>query len=111
MVFIDISEYIVYTLSMIKWNKEKAFWLQRERNINMPKVAQIIENELFLAIEKVPSQDNHPEQKMFVILLNGYVHCVPFVIDEAGDIFIKTVFPSRKLNAKYNNQGENYEQN
>lgn len=93
---------------MIRWNAEKALWLRRERNVDMTEVARLIENEQFLAIEKVPSQDNHPEQLMFVISLNNYAYCVPFVIEATGDIFIKTVFPSRKLNAKYN-RGENNE--
>lgn len=108
-VFLDTSEYIVYTMYMIRWNEEKAAWLQKERGIKMPEVAQIIKNEQFLAIEKVPSQDNHPGQMMFIILLNGYIYCAPFVIEETGNIFIKTVFPSRKLNAKY--KGEHDGQN
>lgn len=93
---------------MIRWNAEKASWLRRERDIDMAEIARLIESEQFLAIEKVPSQVNHPEQLMFVVLLNDYVCCVPFVIESTGDIFIKTVFPSRRLNAKYN-RGENNE--
>lgn len=96
---------------MIRWNDEKAEWLQKRRGIDVVEVARLIEKEKFVAIEKVPSQNNHPGQMMFVVLLDGYAHCVPFVIEDDGNVFIKTVFASRKLNAKYNNnKGESYEE-
>ena len=86
---------------MIRWGKEKARQLLAERNIEMEEVARIIDKEEFLDIVKVVNQQGHPGQRMFIIMLNGYAHCVPFVIDDAGDVFIKTVFPSRLMQKKY----------
>lgn len=72
-----------------------------ERGVDINEVAKIIENEEYMDIEKVKNQVGHPDQLMFIIMLNGYAHCVPFVIEATGDIFIKTVFPSRYMQRKF----------
>lgn len=42
----------------------------------------------------------YPRQRMYVVLFNDYVYCVPYVASEK-EIFLKTVYPSRKLTLKY----------
>jgi hypothetical protein len=37
---------------------------------------------------------------MYVIEINNYAYCVPFV-ETDSEIFLKTVFPSRKFTAIY----------
>lgn len=93
---------------MIKWNKEKEVLLKCTRNIDIHEAASLIDDGQFLKIEEVPSQENHPEQLMFLLLLNDYVHCVPFVIEDNGDIFIKTIFPNRRKNKLWK-RGKLYE--
>jgi uncharacterized DUF497 family protein len=80
---------------MIEWNKEKAEWLLSERGIDIKRIEHAIKSgDYTTAI--VPNQEDHPEQEMFLVELDDYIHCVPFV--KNGDtIFIKTVFRSRKL--------------
>ena len=63
--------------------------------------------ECLLAIEEnkvldiIPnSSSNHPGQEMLVLEINGYAFCVPFVETE-DQIFLKTLFPSRKHTAIY----------
>jgi hypothetical protein len=42
----------------------------------------------------------YAHQRQYVVLFNKYVYCVPYVVD--GDvIFLKTIYPSRKLTRKY----------
>jgi uncharacterized DUF497 family protein len=80
---------------MIEWNKQKAEWLLSERDIDIEKIVDEIKSGRY-TIVMVPNQDDHPEQEMFLVDINDYIHCVPFV--KTGDkIFIKTVFRSRKL--------------
>jgi len=52
-------------------------------------------------MEMVPSQENHSGQRMFIVKLDGYTCCVPFVKMDNGDIFIKTAFQSRVYHKKY----------
>ncbi|MBF8295676.1 MAG: BrnT family toxin [Bacteroidetes bacterium] len=37
---------------------------------------------------------------MFLIPINGYIHVVPFVVDDENNFVLKTVFPSRRFHKK-----------
>jgi hypothetical protein len=39
--------------------------------------------------------------EFFVVALKGRVHAVPFLWDEDGNIILKTIYPSRKLQRRY----------
>jgi hypothetical protein len=45
-----------------------------------------------------PSREN---QRIFVLEIHGYAYVIPYVLEEDGTHFLKTVFPSRKYNAQY----------
>jgi len=83
---------------MIIWDDEKNQKLQIERNISFDQIAEIILRKEYLDILENPTRDN---QQIFVVKLNNYIHCVPFLIDGESNIILKTAFPSRKLNEKY----------
>jgi len=42
-----------------------------------------------------------PNQHIYIIRLRGYAHAVPFVTDEEGNIFLKTIYPSRDFQKHY----------
>ena len=46
-----------------------------------------------------PSSEKHPNQKVMIVNVNGYIYVIPFVEDEKG-AFLKTIIPSRKLTKK-----------
>jgi hypothetical protein len=62
-------------------------------------VAAIEGDGLLDDIEHVNSQ-KYPHQRMFVVLLGGYVYGVPYVVD-GDEIFLKTAYPSRRLKQMY----------
>jgi uncharacterized DUF497 family protein len=84
--------------AMILWDEKKQHKLRRERNISFDEIAALILKKDYLDILEHPAR---PNQQIFAVLLNGYVHAVPFVIDEQGNVVLKTAFPSRKLHKKY----------
>lgn len=89
-----------------KWNIEKNTLLKDERGVCFEDVvAQIYENNV-LDIIKHPNEEKYPEQKIYIILLQNYVHMIPFVKD-GNEIFLKTIVPSRKMNKLYG--GEHHE--
>jgi len=47
-----------------------------------------------------PDKDKYPNQRVFVINVEGYAHLVPYVENE-DEIFLKTIIPSRKATKKY----------
>ncbi|SMM97803.1 hypothetical protein SPONN_2407 [uncultured Candidatus Thioglobus sp.] len=47
-----------------------------------------------------PNTDKYPNQKIFVVLIDGYVYLVPYVENDV-EIFLKTIIPSRKATKQY----------
>ncbi len=83
---------------MIIWDDEKNQRLQLERDISFEQISEIILRKGYLDILENPSR---PNQQVFVVKLNDYIHSVPFIMDDQSNIVLKTAYPSRKLNKKY----------
>jgi len=84
----------------VNWSNEKNNWLKNERGIVFENVKYYIENEDYIDIIEHPNKERYPNQRMFVIDIDEYIYCVPFVENET-EIFLKTIFPSRTLTKKY----------
>jgi len=83
-----------------QWDREKNRLLKEERNVCFEDVVEFIYRGKVLDIIKHPNREKYPEQKIYILVLNGYVHMVPFVRTE-DEIFLKTIIPSRKMNKLY----------
>jgi hypothetical protein len=82
----------------ISWNHEKALALQSDStrgNVSFEDCVIALESGKLLDVVPNPST-NHPDQKMFVLNIDNYAYCVPFV-ETKDEIFLKTVFPSRRF--------------
>ena len=87
----------------VNWNNEKNDWLRKERGISFEIVRYYIENEEYVDIIEHPLKERYPNQKIFVLDIEDYIYCVPFVESET-EIFLKTIFPSRSFTKKYLNK-------
>lgn len=83
------------------FSPEKNLTLIEERNISFEEVIAAIGNDQILDIVEHPNRKKYGNQKMYVIWAKEYVYLVPFVIDLNGNIFLKTIIPSRKAKQKY----------
>ncbi len=79
---------------LVEWSFEKAKQLKEARNIELERVAVMIEEVEYIDIRDIPSR---PHQKMFILDYDDYIVCVPFVEDDTK-IFIKTAYKNRKTN-------------
>jgi hypothetical protein len=89
-------------MKKIAWNPEKAAELRNNAirgNVGFEDCVVALESGKLLDVTPNPSS-NHASQKMFVLNINNYAYCVPFVESDT-EIFLKTVFPSRKYTALY----------
>jgi hypothetical protein len=89
-------------MKKIAWSIEKAAALLNDPargNVGFEACMVALENGKLLDVAPNPSS-NHPTQKMFILNIDNYAYCVPFVETET-EIFLKTVFPSRKYTALY----------
>ncbi len=85
---------------MYKWNEDKSSLLKTNRGFNFNNVLESIQKNGIIDNYRHPNTEKYPNQNIFVICLDGYIYYVPYVID-GGDIFLKNIIPSRKLNKKY----------
>jgi len=76
------------------FNEEKNELLFQQRGITFNQVIDAIEETGVLLNFKHPNKEKYPNQMIFVIELNKYTYCVPYIVDK-DKIFMKTVYPNR----------------
>ena len=84
----------------IQWNNEKDRWLRETRQVSFEKVAALILQDNILDVIDNPNQERYPGQKMLVVQIDNYAYFIPF-IEQSGQVFLKTIIPSRKATRKY----------
>lgn len=77
------------------WSPEKNEWLKRKRGISFEDIALLLADGHLWKVMDHPNQSQYPNQKVFLIPIDGYIHFVPYVMDE-DTFFLKTAIPSRK---------------
>jgi uncharacterized DUF497 family protein len=83
-----------------RWNEDKNEQLLRERGLSFEMVVEAINSGGLLNDGLHPDTVRYPHQRMYVVMVNGYVCMVPYVTD--GDTaFLKTIFRNRKVNKFY----------
>jgi len=82
----------------IVWDEKKNKRLIAERGISFERVSELIVEKEYVAILENPVREG---QYIFLLPIEGYIHVVPFVIDDDENIVLKTVFPSRKFHKLY----------
>jgi hypothetical protein len=94
----------MYSVEMkqIAWSDAKNRELKANRNraVCFEDIVAAIEGGGLLDDIEHVNAARYPRQRMFVVLLNDYVYGVPYVTD-GDEIFLKTVYPSRKLTLQY----------
>ncbi len=89
-------------MKYLNWDQEKNEILKIKRGISFEEVALFIEAGQIIGIKENPSR---PDQKIYVLEINKYAFIVPFV-EKENEIFLKTIFPSRKFTQLYDLKGE-----
>ncbi len=84
-----------------EFSAEKNQELIRERNISFDEIISALDNGNLLDVLEHPNQEKYPQQRIYVVDIVGYVYLVPFVRQAKDKIFLKTIFPSRKLTKVY----------
>ncbi|MEI7510667.1 MAG: toxin [Candidatus Peregrinibacteria bacterium] len=64
------------------WNEVKNELLKQDRNISFEEVVIALQDEKKFSIAKYPNPEKYPNQKMYILSLQGYTYMVPFVDTE-----------------------------
>ncbi len=89
-------------MTQFYWNADKNQFLKNnpDRVVCFEDIVTAIEGGGLLDDVEHMNSDKYPNQRLFIVLHNNYVYGVPYVQDK-DDVFLKTIYPSRKLTAKY----------
>ena len=89
-------------MKRISWNSDKAKALREDRlrgGVGFEDCVVAMEEGRILADLTHPNP-RYALQRVLVLNINGYAYAVPYV-EDGDELFLKTVFPSRKLTAIY----------
>ncbi len=84
-----------------EFSAEKNQLIIAERGISFDEVISAIREGAVLDILAHHNPSKFPNQKIYVLNINNYVYVVPFVRKDKNTIFLKTIFPTRKLTKQY----------
>ena len=84
----------------INWNAFKNHQLIEQRGISFDDVVFYLQQGSLLNDIKHPNSAKYPNQRIFVVDIDGYVFLVPY-IENQDEIFLKTIIPSRKTTKQY----------
>jgi uncharacterized DUF497 family protein len=76
------------------WNELKSKRLKQTRGVSFEEIVNATQ------LEQIKHPTN-PNQKIAICEYKQYIWAVPFVIQEDGSLFLKTIYKSRKLMKKY----------
>lgn len=83
-----------------EWDPAKNEWLKAERGISFEVIVFHLSQGDIWRLADHPDRDMYPGQKIYFVIVEGYIYLVPHVI-EKNYIFLKTVIPSRKATRDY----------
>ena len=72
------------------WSEEKNRLLLAERGISFEMVVEAYKNGGLVDEFSHPDQERYPGQRIMAVTIAGYVHLVPYVIND-GYLFLKTL--------------------
>jgi uncharacterized DUF497 family protein len=82
------------------WSPDKNQQLIEERGVSFEDVIFFLQRDGLLDEIEHPDRRKYPDQRVFVVAIDGYAHLVPYV-ETKDRSFLKTVIPSRKAAKHY----------
>ena len=89
-----------------EWNPNKNALLKQERKISFEKIIFHLSQGNIWKIADHPDQRTYPRQKIYFVIVDGYIYLVPYV-EGKNHIFLKTIIPSRKATKVYGEERKN----
>jgi uncharacterized DUF497 family protein len=77
-------------MKIFKWDEEKNKKLKKEWDISFEQVVFLIDNDCVIDIIEHPNQNKYGNHRVCIILIQDYVHLVPFV-DSQNEKFLITI--------------------
>ena len=82
--------------SNFEWNEEKNQLLIEQRGVSFDSIVAFMQLGGAFEVADHPDQSRYPGQQIYIVEINEYVYLVPFVRQEDGSSFLKTIIPSSR---------------
>jgi uncharacterized DUF497 family protein len=82
------------------WNDDKNELLKNFRGVSFEQVVLAIVTGDLVDRVKHPNPEKYPNQRVFLVKIEGYIYSVPYVEDDEK-IFLKTIIPNSKATKKH----------
>jgi uncharacterized DUF497 family protein len=92
-------------MKYFNWDKKKNLKLKETRGISFEEIVFYISNGAVIDVIENQNSEKYKDQLMFIIEIDSYAYIVPFV-ENNDEIFLKTIYPSRKATKDYLNREE-----
>jgi len=83
------------------WDEAKNQAIKQARNISFNDVVDAVEAEQVLSDRPHPNTEKYPHQRVLTVNIQNYAYFVPYVTQEDGKKFLKTIYASRKETKKF----------
>ena len=83
------------------WNPEKNKWLRENRDVSFEEITCLINEGHLIGILRHPRKEKQKVLKVLIVERDGYAYNIPFIEEEDGLCFLKTIYPSRASTKKY----------
>ena len=90
----------IWLMKVFNWNPDKNRQLIEERGRSFEEVVFYIQAGALLDDIVHPNRDSYPNQRVFVVAIEGYAYLVPYV-EHDDEVCLKTIIPSRKFTKVY----------
>lgn len=91
-------------MKSFNWSADKNRKIIEERHISFEEVIFSLQSGGLFDDAVHPNSEKYPDQRIFVVSVDDYAYLVPYV-ETDDEIFLKTVFPSRKATRKHRGEG------
>lgn len=92
---------------LINFNEEKNQLLKVARKVSFDEVVNALEEGRLIAHLEHFKKKKYPNQYLLLIEVVGYIYVVPYIKDDKNkELYLKTVYPSRKLTKIYRRLNE-----
>lgn len=86
-----------------RYNIEKNALLLEKRGLGFEEIITAITNGNLITITAHHDQNKYPGQNIFHVKCLDKIYLVPYVVEQDGTAFLKTVYPSRKATKAFFN--------
>ena len=88
------------------YEKKKNQILFETRGLTFEQAIEIISEKGVLLDFQHPNSETYPNQRIMVIEINNYPHCIPYIMDNENFV-LKTIFKDRRFKYLLENNNEN----